>query len=345
VGTGAELILKNLVVADGYSANYGGGIANNGTLTVIESTFSGNSATPGGGGIVNVGSLTITDSAFSDNSATEAGGSIANWGTLTITNTTFSGNTATEGGGGIQNLGTLDIINSTFSGNSAAVGGNIHVVTGTATLYSTIMAVSSSGGSCSGPITDGGHNIDEGDTCGFGPNSWSNTDPLLTPLRDNSGPTWTHALLTGSPAIDKADPNHCLPTDQRGFPRPIDGDGDGVAICDVGSFELQYPTSTSITTDDPDPSFQDQPFTVTIIVTSDLGTPTGEVTVNVDSSIGTCIAPLSEGMGNCTISLHTPGTYTLSASYEGDGPFTPSSDTEEHTVSSTRMYLPIINND
>jgi hypothetical protein len=61
-------------------------------------------------------------------------------------------------------------------------------------------------------------------------------DPLLGPLANNGGPTFTHALLPGSPALD-ALTESCPVTDQRGVARPYDGDGDGVALCDIGAFE------------------------------------------------------------------------------------------------------------
>ena len=61
---------------------------------------------------------------------------------------------------------------------------------------------------------------------------------VLGPLQANGGDTATHALLRGSPAIDAADDAACPATDQRGFGRPADGDGDGVAGCDVGAYEF-----------------------------------------------------------------------------------------------------------
>ena len=66
----------------------------------------------------------------------------------------------------------------------------------------------------------------------------SSTDPMLDSLADNGGPTWTHALLLGSPAIDHVPnaTNGCgttYTTDQRGYARPYPTGGS----CDIGAFE------------------------------------------------------------------------------------------------------------
>jgi hypothetical protein len=137
------------------------------------------------------------------------------------------------------------VSNSTLSGNSAPNGGGILNGGGaTATLKNTIVAKSLSGGSCSGIITNDGYNLDSDNTCFFGTNnnSLSGVDPMLGPLADNGGPTKTHALLEGSPAIDKGN-SFSATTDQRGLPRPsnfvdIVNATDG---SDIGAFELQAP--------------------------------------------------------------------------------------------------------
>ena len=105
---------------------YGGGLWNDGTMTILNSAISNNTSTSGSGGGIynNGGALTITNSVISNNSAGNPGGGIYNIGDLTVTNTTISGNSGTNGGGiNTTASGTLAITNSTFSGNSASQSG------------------------------------------------------------------------------------------------------------------------------------------------------------------------------------------------------------------------------
>jgi len=158
-------------------------------------------------------------------------------------------NSATNYGGGAYNWKSDPMLsNVTFSGNSADQGGGMYNdVDANPTLRNTIVANSIAGGDCSGEdtIISAGYNLDSDGTCGFtGEGDLSNTDPLLGPLQDNGGPTLTHALLAGSPAIDGGNPAGCtdplgnpLTTDQRGELRPADGDCDGIPICDTGAYE------------------------------------------------------------------------------------------------------------
>ncbi len=91
---------------------------------------------------------------------------------------------------------------------------------------------------CDGTLSSFGFNLEDTDTCGFDlPSDFVNRFPMLAPLADNGGPTWTHAIAPGSPAIDNGNPWTTLSTDQRGFPRRYDGDGNGVANPDIGAFE------------------------------------------------------------------------------------------------------------
>src|SRR5215208_3659189 len=272
IGSGARLTLSNLTVANGAVgiSEGGGGIRNIGsTLEVSNSTISSNSAYAGGGIYIegDGATLEVSNSTISDNSADLAGGGIDIFQSrltsgivkATVSNSTISGNSTNASGGGIYNqLGTLEVSNSTISGNSADPGfggGGIQGSYGGSTLKNTIVAnsPSASGGSCAGTITDGGYNLDSDNTCGFGTinNSLSGVDPRLGPLADNGGPTLTHALLEGSPAIDKGN-SFGESTDQRGVTRPQG------AASDIGSFE-----SESTTTED------------TIKPTVSTATPTG----------------------------------------------------------------------
>jgi hypothetical protein len=132
-------------------------------------------------------------------------------------------------------------------GFSPPVGGVANFFGGTLTVANSLISSQSGGPNCFGlgPGSDGGYNLDDGTSCGFGSaaHSLSSTDPLLDPagLRTNGGPTQTIALLPGSPAIDAipSGVNGCattLTSDQRGVTRPA---GSG---CDIGAFEFVVTT-------------------------------------------------------------------------------------------------------
>jgi CSLREA domain-containing protein len=233
---------------------FGGAIENGGDMTVTNSTFSSNSNSGGsGGGIDTYGNATVTNTTFSGNSGgTDGlGGGISNGdgGRLTVTNCTFSGNSAGFGGG-IENEWGLSVTNTTFSGNNGGLGGAIgNAFFGGVSLNSTIVAASG-GGNCDvegGGIFDAGYNISDDSSCGFGsPGSLDNTDPQLDPagLSSHGGPTQTIALVAGSPAIDaipladctdQESPPNPITTDQRGFPRPDNGE----SACDIGAYEAR----------------------------------------------------------------------------------------------------------
>ncbi len=218
-----------------YSGGYGGGIDNSGSLTVSNSTFSGNRSVYGGG-INNSGSLTVSNSTFSKNtvfgdsgvnSKIGFGGGINNSGSLTVSNSTLSGNEAYNSGSGIGGGGTIR--NTIIAGNRITTpyhASGIDVnwdVSGKFTSFGYNLIGNSTGSTGFGSI---------GDIVG---NAYNPIDPRLAPLDFYGGPTQTIALLQDSPAIDAGDPTILdtdPTTDQRGFPRVING------RADIGAFEF-----------------------------------------------------------------------------------------------------------
>jgi hypothetical protein len=213
-------IRRGSALGDVFEEQIGGGILNDGTLTLMNSTVSGNTASYAGG-IESNGPLMLTNSTVSGN----AGGGIRSNGPFTLTNSTVSGNE------GIANVGgLLTLTNSTVSGNGDY--GIIIERAASATVTDSLVD-----GDCIGPITSNGYNIESpGDTCGFNQTgdlvNVSEDDLKLGPLQNAGGPTMTHPLGVGSVAINHIPVVDCrVETDQRGAPRPVE------LGCDVGAFE------------------------------------------------------------------------------------------------------------
>jgi hypothetical protein len=245
-------------------------VPSNTDLTLNNLTFSNGLADKRGGAIYvtsTLGNLTVNNSTFTNNKVTGnggyGGGAICIYynSTATINNSTFSGNIADDSGGAIHNIGTLNVTNSTFTNNIADndvsnnttydAGGAIFQNSGTATLKNTLIAGNSDLSTniknpdlAGGTWTDGGGNL-IGDNTGVattfpaGPlvgTASAPLDPKLGPLQDNGGLSFTHALLSGSPAIDKGNNANAtgLTYDQRGtgFPRIVN------TTVDIGAFEV-----------------------------------------------------------------------------------------------------------
>jgi predicted outer membrane repeat protein len=227
------------------SADYGGGAyldQPSADLSLSRGHIVSNTATSSGGGAyIRFGTTTVSRTIISGNNAPSGGGIFKDDGTLTLVNTTLSHNVAYNGsGGGLRSdAGETSLAYLTVASNTATSGGGgIHAAGGTIHLQDTIVAYNDTA-NCNTGLTSDGYNLDSGDTCGLNATGdQQNTDPKLGPLADNGGPstgsggeTLTHALLSGSPAIDGGDCIAGITTDQRGVPRP---QGD---TCDIGAYE------------------------------------------------------------------------------------------------------------
>ena len=127
--------------------------------------------------------------------------------------------------------------NSTISNNKRG----IRYLSGSSQILINTIIANNPGGDCSGGVTSLGYNLDSDGTCGLNATGdKSNVDPKLGPLEDNGGPTPTHALRPGSPAINHIPAEDCeVTTDQRGVPRPQG------PRCDIGAFEFRVPADAN----------------------------------------------------------------------------------------------------
>jgi hypothetical protein len=253
------------------------------TALIVGSTVSGNAMADSGGGLKNAANgastratLAVIASSITANQA-GAGAGIDNRvgdgsAVVAITNCTISGNSAVSSdgtfslgpGGGIFNgsnsgTGTVYVVNSTLASNVASTGNGLCVSTGGGPSKAVVGSSLFDGGASTGSVVTVvsgvlgvsaalaslGYNLCSDNGSGFLTNATDqiNTDPMLGPLQDNGGPTFTHAPLPGSLAIDKGKNLSGSATDQRGLPRTFDkaaipnaAGGDGT---DIGAVESQ----------------------------------------------------------------------------------------------------------
>ena len=272
-----DITITDSVLAQNVGGN-GGALYADGTSTITNTTFIGNSTVGGGNGgaIYGIDLTDLTNCTLSNNWTTDGGngGGIYALGTVNVANSTLNGNSAAggDGGGNYSDDGTVSVINCTVSANFTAGGGDGGGIASPfvpISIKNTIVALNTADGTgpdVVGDFTSQGFNLigqsdgSTGFTNGVNGDQAGTTasplDPLLGPLQDNGGPTFTQALLFGSPAIDQGaaatgpatDPSTGDPiiTDQRGMTRPVDFpnivNATGGNGSDIGAFEVQMPS-------------------------------------------------------------------------------------------------------
>lgn len=258
-------IFRNNVANDG-SNGLGGAIAvveTSANVTITNSTFTGNSAPPNSGGAIQNtrGTVFLRGNTFFNNNASNGGGLETQGGNVTLINNTFSGNTANQGGGIYTgSSAVLTLQNNTITNNTASIsGGGIHNnFFGTVNIQNTIIAgnTAPTDSNCRNDNSFGGTVINgnsynifgTGGNAGGCPAGATDIVPagaigtIISPLANNNGPTLTHALAIGSPALDAANLANCPTDDQRGFLRGFNGVGavnnPQVGDCDMGAYEF-----------------------------------------------------------------------------------------------------------
>jgi CSLREA domain-containing protein len=336
------------------AANSGGAIyihsTGGGVNSVTNSILSGNHATLDGGGInLHQNKLNVSTTTLSENTAGQDGGGIYALpyeGILNVTNSTFTGNSAVRNGGGLYNgaFATSSVTNTTFVLNlaGAAGGGGIYNSAINTTTAKNIIITNSSGGDCGGFVfnaasTNNMHNDAAPATCIGG---FVSRTPVQLALGASTGSPAYYPLTAASVAVDAGNNPACPGTDQRGTTRPLDGDGNGTAKCDIGSFELEEPTTTTINSDSPDPSVTGQNVSVNVTVSSaGASVPTGKV--NITGANTNCSINLAAGTGSCNVKFTSPGAKTITATYTGDATHQGSSTTTGHNVNKASTTITI----
>lgn len=268
ISSGATVNIHNLTIQGGKTPlgpveGRGGGILNvDGILTLNRVKIFSNEADWTGGGVDNTyGTLTLSEVIIAENRAAMGGG-VNNSRYLLASRSLITANQASTTGGGIDNnsQGQASLFNLTLSGNIVTGGDGGGIYTDRPIQLANVSIVQNSPNglvdkvgvrivnslfaqngvaNCAGnrlPDSEG-NNLSDDETCGS--SGFINVaNALIDDLADNDGPTFTHLLLPGSPAIDAGNDASCQHLDQRGAIRPADGNGDGLAVCDIGALEL-----------------------------------------------------------------------------------------------------------
>jgi hypothetical protein len=312
-----------------------------GTTTITQTTIRNNV-----GGVYNYATLTLNNSTISGNIGSDGPGGIYNWGgTLVVNNSTISSNSTSTGGGIFAGGGgSVRLNNDTISRNTASTGGGIYNSPNSPAeiiMQNTILAGNTASGAspdCSGSLGSAGYNL-VGDisACDFQTNTGdlTNVDAKLGSLIGTPG---YHSLASDSPAVDAGNPAGC--TDQDGNPLATDQRGAArVGICDIGAYEYTTPGPVAnliILSGDAQHSITTVPFSkpFQVAAVDSQGSPAEGVTIDfaapdsgpsgtfADTGTNTTSA-VSDASGVATTSIFTAndqaGSYLVSASAPGAG--------------------------
>jgi hypothetical protein len=305
------------------NASTGGAILARGNLRVVESLFADNVAPVGGALYASGGWLEVVNATFADNHALSWGGAIAVSPTTqaTVTHSTFVNNHAAQFGGALFQ-------NPIYPGSTAVTAQPVSAiqappqpVPGGITVRNSVISGVLAQGNCSvisNRIVDGGGNLNSDDSCPFvaGKGSQNGVNPMLGPLADNGGPTWTVVPLPGSPAIDggvdlvsQSLQGTALPTDQRGQRRHA-----GLRV-DRGAVEVQArERSASLLPDAPqmvEPSVPSVPAVQLAAPTLATASPVADAMA--PAGVGTPAAALAAAASRAAESSATPRKPTAKA--------------------------------
>jgi hypothetical protein len=324
-----ELTMIDSTITANIDGSFFGATVQVGGATVTDSEISDNIGT---GIVLGGGNHVFTGSTISGNVGSLGGGGVSSDdGDTQITNCTISDNSAADGGAGIRYIfGSLEVTSSTITGNQAGAasaaegGGGILVrVSGDhrVLLRNTIVADNSSastGPDVQGDVFSFGYNLigqRDGSTGWLATDRTGTTadpiDPRLGPLQDNGGPTPTHAVLAGSPAIGTGDPALRFTLDQRGAQRQP-------GFPTIGAVGVIQATSLRVLA--PSQVVAGQPFTLSVTAVDNLGnvatTYTGRVHFSATDSDGqlpddTTFGADDGGTLTFSVTLLTPGQQTI----------------------------------